>query len=67
MLTTNPQESVDLVTVTEEILNGKLHYLCIDILLELLRLQLCSIRFAANSRDTFKTLSNICVGVFFGK
>ena len=38
---TNPQESVDFVTVTEEILNGKLHYLCIDILLELLRLQLC--------------------------
>ena len=24
----NPQESVDLVTFTEEILNGKLHFLC---------------------------------------
>ena len=26
----NPQESADLVTVTEEILNGKLHFLCSD-------------------------------------
>ena len=24
----NPQESADLVTFTEEILNGKLHFLC---------------------------------------
>ena len=24
----NPQETSDLVTVTEEILNGKLHFLC---------------------------------------
>ena len=24
----NPQETVDLVTFTEEILNGKLHFLC---------------------------------------
>ena len=26
----NPQETVDLVTFTEEILNGELHFLCID-------------------------------------
>ena len=26
----NPQETVDLVTLTEEILNGKLHFLCSD-------------------------------------
>ena len=26
----NPQETVDLVTFTEEILNGKLHFLCSD-------------------------------------
>ena len=26
----NPQETAQLVTVTEEILNGKLHFLCID-------------------------------------
>ena len=25
---TNPQETADLVTITEEILNGKLHFLC---------------------------------------
>ena len=25
---TNPQETVDLVTFTEEILKGKLHFLC---------------------------------------
>ena len=25
---TNPQEAADLVTFTEEILNGKLHFLC---------------------------------------
>ena len=24
----NPQETTDLVTVTEELLNGKLHFLC---------------------------------------
>ena len=24
----NPQENADLVTITEEILNGKLHFLC---------------------------------------
>ena len=24
----NPQETADLVTITEEILNGKLHFLC---------------------------------------
>ena len=24
----NPQETVDLVTFTEEIINGKLHFLC---------------------------------------
>ena len=24
----NPQESADLVTITEEIRNGKLHFLC---------------------------------------
>ena len=28
----NPQETVDLVTFTEEILNGKLHFLCSEIL-----------------------------------
>ena len=27
----NPQESADLVTFTEEIRNGKLHFLCSDI------------------------------------
>ena len=27
---TNPQFSADLVTFTEEILNGKLHFLCSD-------------------------------------
>ena len=26
----NPQETADLVTFTEEILNGKLHFLCSD-------------------------------------
>ena len=26
----NPQEAADLVTFTEEILNGKLHFLCIE-------------------------------------
>ena len=26
----NPQETVDLVTFTEEILNGKIHFLCSD-------------------------------------
>ena len=26
----NPQETVDLVTFTEEILNGKFHFLCSD-------------------------------------
>ena len=26
----NPQETADLVTFTEEILNGKLHFLCRD-------------------------------------
>ena len=26
----NPQETSDLVTFTEEILNGKLHFLCSD-------------------------------------
>ena len=26
----NSQETVDLVTITEEILNGKLHFLCSD-------------------------------------
>ena len=26
----NPQETVDLVTFTEEILNAELHFLCID-------------------------------------
>ena len=24
----NPQETADLVTITEELLNGKLHFLC---------------------------------------
>ena len=28
----NPQETADLVTYTEEILNGKFHFLCGDIL-----------------------------------
>ena len=28
----NPQESADLVTFTEETLNGKLHFLCSDYL-----------------------------------
>ena len=28
---TNPQETADLVTFTEEILNGKLHFLCSDL------------------------------------
>ena len=28
----NPQETVDSVTFTEEIFNGKLHFLCIVIL-----------------------------------
>ena len=28
----SPQESPDLVTFTEEILNGKLHFLCSDII-----------------------------------
>ena len=33
----NPQETVDLVTFTEEIFNGKLHFLCIaGLLLNLL-------------------------------
>ena len=27
----NPQETADLVTFTEEILNGKLHFLCSDL------------------------------------
>ena len=27
----NPQETADLVTFTEEILNGKLHFLCNEI------------------------------------
>ena len=27
----NPQETMDLVTFTEEILNGKLHFLCSDV------------------------------------
>ena len=27
----NPQETTDLVTITEEILNEKLHFLCSDI------------------------------------
>ena len=27
----NPQFPADLVTITEEILNGKLHFLCSDI------------------------------------
>ena len=26
----NPQETADLITFTEEILNGKLHFLCCD-------------------------------------
>ena len=30
----NPQETADLVTFTEEILNGKLHFLCSDIKLQ---------------------------------
>ena len=29
----NPQETVDSVTFTEEILNGKLHFLCNDLTL----------------------------------
>ena len=29
----NPQETADLVTLTEEILNGKLHFLCSDLVL----------------------------------
>ena len=28
----NPQETADLVTFTEEILNGKLHFLCKEFL-----------------------------------
>ena len=28
----NPQETADLVTFTEEILNGKLHFLCRDVI-----------------------------------
>ena len=28
----NPQETADLVTFTEEILNGKLHFLCSDVI-----------------------------------
>ena len=33
----NPQETADLVTFTEQILNGKLHFLCSDgIVLEIL-------------------------------
>ena len=30
----NPQETADLVTFTEEILNGKLHFLCSDVSVE---------------------------------
>ena len=30
----NPQETADLVTFTEEILNAKMHFLCSDALLE---------------------------------
>ena len=34
----NPQETADLATVTEEILNGKLNFLCsVSIVLEYLR------------------------------
>ena len=29
---TNPQETVDLVKFTEEILNGKLHFLCSELI-----------------------------------
>ena len=29
----NPQETADVVTFTEEILNGKLHFLCSSILI----------------------------------
>ena len=30
----NPQETEDLVTFTEEILNGKLHFLCSELFLK---------------------------------
>ena len=33
----NPQESADLVTFTEEILNGKVHFLCSEIYLQLIQ------------------------------
>ena len=32
----NPKETADLVTFTEEILNGKIHFLCSAITFELL-------------------------------
>ena len=33
----NPPETTDLVTFTEEFLNGKLHFLCSDVILESLQ------------------------------
>ena len=38
----NPQETADLLTFTEEVLNGKLHFLCsvVSVILEILYLLL---------------------------
>ena len=45
----NPQETADFVTFTEEILNGKLHFLC------------SAIYVITNSDTTFKTVYDLNV------
>ena len=40
----NPQEATDLVTITEELLNGKLHFLCSALLAAVSKLPAASSR-----------------------
>ena len=47
----NPQETEDLVTFTEEILNGKLHYLCSDLYKQV---SLAAVPFEMSQQDVLK-------------
>ena len=64
----NPKETADLVTFTEEILNGKLHFLCSVSLthyycegLRVQKIVLRKVKFKEQptTRDVSRTLSNI--------
>ena len=53
----NSQETADMVRFTEEILNGKLHFLC----------SVHYVKKLTKHRGVFSTLSSILDGVFRGK